>query len=112
MVEVREAAMVLQKIYIEVILHGVYHVTRLPCRPRCLNGLHINVELRESVGEIESEGFFEVAHDLSRPFSVYAGNDVVRAVGTAFSVRLRGDAVERETAPREEKGGRLPWPLA
>ncbi|BBE33997.1 FecR family protein [Sphingosinicella microcystinivorans] len=37
---------------------------------------------------LRGEAFFEVAHDTSRPFSVYAGSGVVRAVGTAFSVRL------------------------
>ncbi len=43
---------------------------------------------------IRGEAFFEVAKDASRPFSVYAGNGVVRAVGTAFSVRLKADKLD------------------
>lgn len=35
------------------------------------------------------EGRFQVAHDATRPFTVSAANADVRAVGTAFSVRLR-----------------------
>jgi transmembrane sensor len=35
------------------------------------------------------EALFTVAHDTRRPFDVMAGDTVVRAVGTAFSVRLR-----------------------
>jgi transmembrane sensor len=34
------------------------------------------------------EALFTVAHDTRRPFDVTAGDTVVRAVGTAFSVRL------------------------
>lgn len=34
------------------------------------------------------EALFEVAHDVSHPFDVHAGGHVVRAVGTAFDVRL------------------------
>jgi transmembrane sensor len=45
-------------------------------------------ETERRVKLLRGEAFFEVAHDASRPFSVYAGNGVVRAVGTAFSVRL------------------------
>jgi transmembrane sensor len=37
----------------------------------------------------QGEAFFEVAHNADRPFLVYAGGDVVRAVGTAFSVRIQ-----------------------
>jgi len=43
---------------------------------------------------LEGEAYFEVAHDASRPFRVYAGDGVTMAVGTAFSVRLKEDAVE------------------
>jgi transmembrane sensor len=38
---------------------------------------------------VRGEGRFQVAHDKSRPFVVSAANADVRAVGTAFSVRLR-----------------------
>ncbi len=43
---------------------------------------------------LAGEAFFEVAHDASRPFRVYAGDGVTMAVGTAFSVRLEADKVE------------------
>lgn len=43
---------------------------------------------------LEGEAYFEVAHDASRPFRVYAGDGMTVAVGTAFSVRLKADAVE------------------
>jgi transmembrane sensor len=35
----------------------------------------------------KGEAFFNVAHDAGRPFTVYAGDRSVTAVGTAFSVR-------------------------
>lgn len=38
------------------------------------------------------EALFTVAHDTRRPFDVYAGNLVVRAVGTQFSVRKRDES--------------------
>jgi transmembrane sensor len=37
---------------------------------------------------VRGEGRFQVAHDTRRPFTVSAANADVRAVGTAFSVRL------------------------
>ncbi len=40
------------------------------------------------------EALFNVAHDASRPFIVKAGNTQVRAVGTAFNVRVRSQVVE------------------
>ena len=36
---------------------------------------------------LDGEGYFEVVHDASRPFTVYVGNTSVRDIGTAFSVR-------------------------
>jgi transmembrane sensor len=42
----------------------------------------------------KGEAFFEVAHDGSRPFVVYAGNKRVMAVGTKFSVRRESDDVQ------------------
>ena len=39
----------------------------------------------------KGEAHFEVAHDPLRPFLVHAGDAVVRAVGTAFEVRVRLD---------------------
>ena len=43
---------------------------------------------------VKGEAHFKVAHDTSRPFIVHAGSGIIRAVGTAFSVRLKGDDVE------------------
>lgn len=40
---------------------------------------------------LEGEALFDVEHDASRPFLVYAGDGIVRAVGTAFVVHLQGD---------------------
>lgn len=40
------------------------------------------------------EAHFTVAPDRRRPFSVHAGDSVVTAVGTAFTVQMRSDAVE------------------
>ncbi|MET0279758.1 MAG: FecR domain-containing protein, partial [Steroidobacteraceae bacterium] len=37
------------------------------------------------------EAHFEVAHDTSRPFIVAVGEHAVRAVGTAFNIRRRGE---------------------
>jgi len=49
-----------------------------------------NKRLRK-VELVGGEASFEVAHDSSRPFIVFAGNTAVRAVGTKFDVyRLRG----------------------
>jgi transmembrane sensor len=52
----------------------------------------IRVRLTDERREIvltQGEALFTVAHDIRRPFDVQAGDTVVRAVGTAFSVRLR-----------------------
>lgn len=43
---------------------------------------------------VQGEAWFEVAKDARRPFVVAVGDVQVRAVGTAFSVRRRGTAVE------------------
>ncbi len=42
---------------------------------------------------LRGEALFSVAHDVGRPFDVYAANGIVRAVGTAFSVRVAGNDV-------------------
>ncbi len=39
----------------------------------------------------KGEAHFQVAHDEARPFYVHAGDAVVRAVGTAFEVRVLAD---------------------
>lgn len=40
------------------------------------------------------EALFQIAKDSRRPFEVYAGDGIIRAVGTAFTVHLRNAAVE------------------
>ena len=55
--------------------------------------LDYNAEHR-GVKLLRGEALFDVFHDKSRPFDVYAGSGWVRAVGTAFSVYLRQDDVE------------------
>lgn len=40
-----------------------------------------------SIDLVQGRGYFEVAHDTSRPLRVHAGPRTVTAVGTAFSVR-------------------------
>jgi transmembrane sensor len=47
---------------------------------------------RREVRLLRGEGRFQVAHDPARPFVVRADDTDVRAVGTAFSVRLRDSA--------------------
>jgi transmembrane sensor len=58
--------------------------------------LNTNSELRVRLTKerrelelVRGEALFTVAHDSARPFDVKAADTVVRAVGTAFSVRLR-----------------------
>ncbi len=43
---------------------------------------------------LKGEAWFDVARDPDRPFIVYAGKVAVRAVGTAFSVRVRDNKVD------------------
>lgn len=43
---------------------------------------------------IKGEASFDVAHDTGRPFDVEARSAVIRAVGTAFNVRMRPSLVE------------------
>jgi transmembrane sensor len=50
-------------------------------------------QLRE-VHLFQGEAYFEVAHNAIRPFLVYAGTNVVRALGTAFTVHLKKQDVE------------------
>jgi transmembrane sensor len=57
--------------------------------------LNTNSEVRVRLGEsrdvrlLRGEGHFQVAPDKQRPFTVAAADAAVRAVGTAFTVRLR-----------------------
>ncbi len=57
----------------------------------------VEVALRKSsrtVRLIKGEALFEVAHDPGRPFLVEAGSARLRAIGTAFNVRIRDSVVE------------------
>lgn len=52
----------------------------------------LRVSLRDRTRRVrleKGEAWFKVAHDRARPFIVEAGDVRVRAVGTAFSVRVR-----------------------
>lgn len=40
------------------------------------------------------EALFEVTRDAQRPFEVFAAHGVVRAIGTAFAVRLKGSELD------------------
>lgn len=57
----------------------------------------VEVRLTRSARDLRllrGEAYFEVAPNPARPFSVYAQQDVIRAVGTAFVVRLKHEGVE------------------
>ena len=43
---------------------------------------------------VKGEAHFNVAHNDGRPFVVHAGTGIIRAVGTAFNVYLKGENVE------------------
>ncbi len=49
---------------------------------------------RREVRLMRGEGRFQVAHDKQRPFTVAAADAAVRAVGTAFTVRVRDERVD------------------
>ena len=47
---------------------------------------------------VRGEAMFKVAHDAARPFIVDAGGNSVRALGTAFAVRMEGARLEVSVA--------------
>lgn len=52
--------------------------------------MQVEYTARERVVRLlQGEAYFEVAHNQTRPFLVYAGVNAVRAVGTAFSVHVQ-----------------------
>ena len=56
------------------------------------------IRVRFAVGErrielLRGQAFFDVAHNVARPFVVVAGDTRVRALGTRFEVRRNGDTV-------------------
>lgn len=48
---------------------------------------------KREVKLLRGEGLFEVAKDADRPFRVYAGGELVEAIGTAFVVRVESDVM-------------------
>lgn len=65
--------------------------------------VHLNTDTSIEVGMharerdvrlLRGEARFDVAHDAGRPFIVSAGGSSVRAVGTAFTVRIRSEFTE------------------
>lgn len=64
---------------------------------------------------LKGEAYFDVAHNPDRPFTVYAGDSLLRDIGTRFNVRLRNErmeltvthgAVEVSTLSTQRGGGR------
>ena len=51
-------------------------------------------EGQREVRLLQGEAYFKVAPDKARPFLVYAGENLVRAVGTAFTVQVKQQGVE------------------
>lgn len=69
--------------------------------------LNTNTEVSVRYSDVErvvdmrrGEALFSIAHDAERPFAVHAAGRIVRAVGTAFNVRLDG-AVDVEVVVTE-----------
>ena len=57
--------------------------------------IQVNYEKNQrSIVLMAGEAHFEVAKDPSRPFVVKAGDGMVRAVGTAFTVRINPEALK------------------
>lgn len=48
---------------------------------------------RRDVRLLRGEAYFDVVHDVTRPFQVTAGQSATRVLGTAFEVRLADDRV-------------------
>jgi transmembrane sensor len=75
---------------------GEFH--RIPLSDGSTVSLNTNSKVRVVFADsqrrielLQGEAQFDVAPDTQRPFVVDAGNTVVRAVGTAFVVRLRNE---------------------
>jgi len=80
---------------------AIGEVRRVPLADGSTAAINTDSRLRVAINDKfrrieldQGEAFFEVAHDKARPFTVAAGRVRVRAVGTAFSVRRRGDGAE------------------
>jgi transmembrane sensor len=75
---------------------------------------HATVRFRENERDISlehGEALFEVSHDVSRPFIVRANDVQVKAIGTAFTVRVddaRVDVLVTEGAVEVSRSGATP----
>ncbi|WP_129781953.1 FecR family protein [Peristeroidobacter soli] len=71
-------------------------------------------DARREVRLLHGEAHFTVAHDKQRPFDVIASGTVVRAVGTAFTVRIRqpDDVEVLVTEGTVSLGSQRPEPIA
>ncbi|PTQ13272.1 hypothetical protein CLG96_03925 [Sphingomonas oleivorans] len=49
---------------------------------------------RRTIHLLQGEALFDVAHDAARPFFVEVAQGWIRAIGTAFNVRIRKELVE------------------
>ncbi len=85
------------------------------------SGMRLNTQSKTSVvfnrkarivHLLEGEAHFEVFHDATKPFVVYAGKVAVRAVGTAFSVYIKGNSVDVIVTDGEIKVASLPQAVA
>ena len=54
----------------------------------------VYTELQRKIILLKGEAHFDVVSEPERPFEVYAGSGMVRAVGTAFTVYLTEDTIE------------------
>ncbi|HET6630075.1 MAG TPA: FecR domain-containing protein, partial [Woeseiaceae bacterium] len=78
---------------------GEQQVIALPDDSHITLNTNTRIEVRYTPGErrirlLQGEALFEVAPAPSRPFIVAAGDGILRAVGTAFTVKLQADEVE------------------
>lgn len=78
---------------------GQQHTTMLADGSRVM--LNTNSQIKVEYGEhyrrvylLQGEALFTVAKHAGRPFRVYAGNGLIEAVGTAFSVHVKGAQVD------------------
>lgn len=49
--------------------------------------LPIPFDSKERKVELVGEGYFDIAHDASRPFKVWASNNLIEVLGTQFNIR-------------------------
>ena len=80
---------------------GIGEVRRIPLPDGSTMVLNTDTEVaahltrrQRDIQLIRGEALFEVAHDKARPFIVRAKGTAVRAVGTAFSVRLEASQID------------------